>query len=679
MVIFDWLVGPPQLLRDASNVVDRAPAPHSGAAEPVELQGRSLSKMKRTTTSFALGEMLKDQDSAISKKKTHQQVLLLPRLSDDEDDVDEDLTLAASEKNRKYASGENKPPSPSTTASSAIGRHEDVLEDGKATNTQHFDSTPGHAQASIGPSSTTTKNDKKSRSTAALKQLPKHHKMSESEHLRDTAYWRRVPGAPDLEMCLLEVENTGLTTTGGHTWPIARVLHRFLMTAFDWLGVREHLKTLQQQDMTQRDEHDPVRNTVVVELGSGTGWLALNLSHQLQRVVASREMPFAPGVTYGLKKPDYRIKDPTPEEAQQYWLRRLHKNTMKKHWHVIASEQHGAAFNWLAHNVARHKKHFTHVPRIDLDAYQQGNNKDGGSAEQMFPVGSGSFEDEQEHDLEFQSAPSTPTPLGSDDDGKNTTSDKDASGTLLPIAPWDGILGTMPLDWKEDYDKRIPISKILEDHFEVDKSHSEKFDLLLIGSDLVYNDIGAEWLPKIVSKMLAENYKWDLPGGDPQWNQFVYAHTLHRYSLLDKTFLENCKKNGLQVREVLLPDQVQFDPQHLPYDTYFPKGSWRNLNFHYTSVDQILYYEDFDNYDYVFREQRRVIFLIELAEQPSPVNLDEQCLQHGAEDNSGTTEESDSHYNSYQDGNEQMINEDRDRNHPADDMVTPIWDDEDPE
>lgn len=62
----------------------------------------------------------------------------------------------------------------------------------------------------------------------------------------------------------------------------------------------------------------------------------------------------------------------------------------------------------------------------------------------------------------------------------------------------------------------------------------------IVGSDLVYNEIGSCDLPRRIKDLVSSHYG----------SFMLYAHTFHRYDHLDKEFLENLDKIGLEVFEL---------------------------------------------------------------------------------------------------------------------------------
>jgi len=265
----------------------------------------------------------------------------------------------------------------------------------------------------------------------------------------------------------LGIENTPLATTGGHTWEAAGVLFDFV-AEIDllklWSGARNSCaNTGGNNDIQIIDGKTPRR---ILELGSGCGWLALNLANSISQVLSDQESPSHPG--HGLADDVNDATMPTTE--------------------IIASEQGGQALDWLQHNIGQHQN-------------ERRRNSASVTTEVESPTTSHSGENSlDENDLTTHSSLSSKR-------GKKE----------LPVR-------VIELDWA-DIAKCAP--KLLERSSDLD---------LLIGSDLIYNHIGATFLPQVVQEF-----------GRP----LLYAHTFHRYDHLDVLFLETCAKKGLTVREVV--------------------------------------------------------------------------------------------------------------------------------
>ena len=65
---------------------------------------------------------------------------------------------------------------------------------------------------------------------------------------------------------------------------------------------------------------------------------------------------------------------------------------------------------------------------------------------------------------------------------------------------------------------------------------------VIIGSDLVYNEVGARMLPKVIARLLGSSSKHAAV--------CYYAHTLNRFEFLDKDFLEALKEEGVRCVKV---------------------------------------------------------------------------------------------------------------------------------
>jgi len=125
------------------------------------------------------------------------------------------------------------------------------------------------------------------------------------------------PRAPDTHYTEeVSIETTPLASTGGHTWDAAKVLFRF----FERIDV---LSLLQRGQTDLR----------LLELGSGCGWLSLNLAHNSAR--------------------------------------RRNAGVL----HITATEQEGEAFEWLSHNVHLHSLNVV-AKVLDWTAARYGNATD---------------------------------------------------------------------------------------------------------------------------------------------------------------------------------------------------------------------------------------------------------------------------------------------------------------
>ncbi|CAD7931168.1 unnamed protein product [Amoebophrya sp. A25] len=259
----------------------------------------------------------------------------------------------------------------------------------------------------------------------------------------------------------LQVENTPLRTTGGHTWPAARALFEFIAKT-DGLGLADFLRSRSRMEEDGRHGEEQAAITSeyiskdlnILELGSGCGWVALNLAYS--SLVA--------GGRYSGRQ-SLRLA-------------------------ITTSEQPGKACEWLQHNIERHAETLATLA----------------SKASLFTT--------------------------------NTDTSTDISSTSCSSSPPPVV--AVPLDWQN------PDLSFLEDlegddHKEanLNSSSSKKLDFL-IGSDLIYNEIGSRCLPKIVKSLLEQTGA----------SHFLYSHTFHRYDHLDKEFLEVCEAEGLQAREL---------------------------------------------------------------------------------------------------------------------------------
>lgn len=66
---------------------------------------------------------------------------------------------------------------------------------------------------------------------------------------------------------------------------------------------------------------------------------------------------------------------------------------------------------------------------------------------------------------------------------------------------------------------------------------------LVVGSDLVYNEIGVYMLPKVLRRLLVGS-------GSASTTRAYYAHTLNRFEFLDRDFLKALTAEGLQYVQV---------------------------------------------------------------------------------------------------------------------------------
>ena len=83
-----------------------------------------------------------------------------------------------------------------------------------------------------------------------------------------------------------------------------------------------------------------------------------------------------------------------------------------------------------------------------------------------------------------------------------------------------------------------------------------KWDII-IGSDLVYNEIGVKLLPRVLRAHM-----------HPQSVVF-YAHTKRRFEHYDVDFFQNLTANGLSVEEVWEPSMESPPPSPPPFTDLF--------------------------------------------------------------------------------------------------------------
>ncbi|PRW57925.1 Nicotinamide N-methyltransferase-like [Chlorella sorokiniana] len=101
-----------------------------------------------------------------------------------------------------------------------------------------------------------------------------------------------------------------------------------------------------------------------------------------------------------------------------------------------------------------------------------------------------------------------------------------------------------------------------------EEQQKEELDLaavpwdFIIGSDLIYNEIGSRCLPRVLAALAR-----------PQ-TQVLYCHTKHRFDLLDMEFLEQLEACGLCCEEVWepgVPPPPQSPPLRFPPTDLFPE------------------------------------------------------------------------------------------------------------
>lgn len=214
----------------------------------------------------------------------------------------------------------------------------------------------------------------------------------------------------------IHVESTPLTTTGGHTWPAARHLLRYLEYCY-------------ATDTHAMRSTQPLR---VLELGAGCGWLGIVLASNI---------------------PTARV--------------------------CVTEQEAGGALDWLQHNVRR--AGLANIWTAPCDWTQ-----------------------------------------ALDAVGANSTTAVDARCST-------DNSGTYTSSGNQHSDHR-PAANVL----------TEPWDLV-IGSDLVYNQAGTQWLPLVFAALLKR-----APCA-------LYCHTKHRYDLLDMEFFEALEGCGVAWREVWDP------------------------------------------------------------------------------------------------------------------------------
>ncbi len=238
---------------------------------------------------------------------------------------------------------------------------------------------------------------------------------------------------------LITTENTPLSTTGGHTWAAAKELWNFFAET-DFFSGNHNLglgfETSESEENLNYILNSESKFKKILELGSGCGWLGLNLAGE----AVARKRAVA----------------------------------------ITVTEQPGEAYDWLEHNTQK----FDPTTKSESDSVEKNI----------------SITPKQLDWVEFSSSSSSES-SGSEKGGECSNNIINLNQNVNDI----------------DYD-------------------------LIIGSDLIYNEIGARYLPRTVKKLLLKCQK----------NYFLYAHTFHRYDLLDEMFLEECTKLGLLVKEIKL-------------------------------------------------------------------------------------------------------------------------------
>lgn len=86
---------------------------------------------------------------------------------------------------------------------------------------------------------------------------------------------------------------------------------------------------------------------------------------------------------------------------------------------------------------------------------------------------------------------------------------------------------------------------------------SKRWDFI-VGSDLIYNELGARLLPRVIKALSTRH------------TVCYYAHTKHRFDALDLEFLAECEAQGLEVEEVFESGAVRPPPSPPPLTELFP-------------------------------------------------------------------------------------------------------------
>lgn len=255
----------------------------------------------------------------------------------------------------------------------------------------------------------------------------------------------------------VQVENTPLTTTGGHTWAAAyRLADYFAATATE-LGL-------------------DIPGVRVLELGAGCGWLGNTLARNL------------------------------PEAALV----------------CLTEQEEGGACDWLRHNVELNQNH-----GLPLNAVQ------------VEPCDWLRYAGDKLETLGL-----SPAPL-------NVATEEESRKEKFPP--------------KKDEDKNVSqggnlAALPLDSNTKVDLE-SIQWDFI-IGSDLIYNQIGSTCLPQVIAA---------LAGAD---TKMYYCHTKHRYDLLDMEFFDELDAVGLSYEEVWEPGAIPpppSPPMEFPPLNLFPE------------------------------------------------------------------------------------------------------------
>ena len=78
---------------------------------------------------------------------------------------------------------------------------------------------------------------------------------------------------------------------------------------------------------------------------------------------------------------------------------------------------------------------------------------------------------------------------------------------------------------------------------------AQRWDFI-IGSDLIYNELGSRCLPRVLAALAAAGDGGDGGGCGCSTTTILYCHTKHRYDLLDLEFFEQLGECGLEWEEV---------------------------------------------------------------------------------------------------------------------------------
>ncbi|KAL4433839.1 hypothetical protein ABPG75_000280 [Micractinium tetrahymenae] len=299
----------------------------------------------------------------------------------------------------------------------------------------------------------------------------------------------------------VEVESTPLSTTGGHTWAAARRLAAYLSAA------AEHLSM----------ERPGLR---LLELGAGTGWLGCTVA------------------------------------------RNLHPSAL-----VCLTEQAGG-LGWLHHNVELNRQRGLPLGGVQVQScdwldYAGGGSAGGGDAENSsVTAASNTGREQQAEPVAGEAAAgaahgSTPAacsassdacgqeqqqqqqqqPVKSQHDQQQQQQQAGSTGAQPPGSSRQQGGNTAELDLR-----------------------GTQWDFI-IGSDLIYNEIGSRCLPRVLGALVGAA------------TVALYCHTKHRFDLLDMELFEELERCGLQCEEVWEPGAAPppaSPPAQFPPATLFP-------------------------------------------------------------------------------------------------------------